>query len=111
MEKYIQYVKEKYGREILENDDGFIEYELFDDNSIYIYTLFTTKESRDKGNGKGLEQVLIDKYKPHTIMCDIDKGSNQWILALVQICKKADYKVYSDTEHKVILYKELSYEE
>jgi len=107
MEMYRQYAKEKYNREVEYDENGFIEYEYFHDGSMYIHTLFVTREGRSKGQGKGWETKIIEKHKPHSIFCDIDKSSNNWVLALVQICKKADYKVYKETENKVILYKEL----
>jgi len=109
MKKYAQYLKEKYNRKLVESENGFIDYELFDDGSMYIYTLFVSKESRNKGEAFALEQEVIDKENPTAIFCDIDKDSNNWVLTLVQICKKADYKVCQDLEDKVVLYKELNY--
>jgi hypothetical protein len=50
--------------------------------------------------------MVVEEENPTVLFCDIDKDSNNWILALVQICKKADYKVYEDLNDKVILYKE-----
>lgn len=107
MEMYKKYTKEKYGREVYHNEHGFIEYELFNDNSMYIYTLYVTKEARNNGQGKVLETELIKKYNPSVIFCDICKDSNEWVLSLVQICKKADYNVYEDRKDKVVLFKEL----
>lgn len=107
MELYKKYAKEKYNREVEYDEFGFIEYEYFNDGSMYIYTLFVSKEGRNKGEGKGWESVIIEKHNPKIIYCDIAKDSNNWVLALVQICKKADYKVWEDREDRVVLYKEL----
>jgi hypothetical protein len=107
MKKYAAYLKEKYNRELIENEYGFIEYEVYEDRSLYIYTLFVTEEGRNNGQGKGFEDIVIEKENPSVIFCDIDKYSNDWVLALVSICKKANYKVFNDMEDKVILYKEL----
>jgi len=111
MEKYRGYLKEKYNRKLEESPNGFIDYAIYPDRSMYIFTLFVSKESRDKGEAFALEQEIIQKEKPLIIFCDIDKDSNKWVKALVQICKKADYKVYNDLEDKVILVKEIKYEE
>lgn len=107
MKKYALYLKEKYNRELEESENGFIDYECFSDGSMYIYTLFVSKESRNKGEAFALEQKIIDKHDPNAIFCDIDKDSNNWVLSLVQICKKADYNIFEETKDKVILWKKL----
>jgi hypothetical protein len=107
MKKYAAYLKEKYNRKIIEVENGFIDYEVCEDRSVYIYTLFVTKEGRSKGTGKLLEDMLIKEENPTVLFCDIDKYSNDWVLALVQICKKANYNVYRDLDDKVILMREV----
>jgi GNAT superfamily N-acetyltransferase len=107
MQKYKDYIYEKYNRKVIEVEHGFIDYEKFDDGSIYIYTLYVVPEARNQGTGKLLEDMVVEEENPTVLFCDIDKDSNNWILALVQICKKADYKVYEDLKDKVVLYKEL----
>jgi len=110
MELYKKYAKEKYNRDVIFDEYGFIEYECFTDGSMYIYTLFVSEEGRNKGQGKDWETKVIEKHNPHTIYCDIEKDSSNWILALVQICKKADYNVYEDNQYRVILKKEIKVE-
>jgi len=107
MRLYKKYLEEKYGRKLIEDNDGFIEYKKFEDNSIYIYTLFVTKEARNKGLGHGLELKLIEKESPTFIFCDIDLNSNGAEIALSQIIKKAKYKIHEAHPDKIILYKEV----
>lgn len=108
MKLYKKYLEEKYGRKLIEDEHGFIEYKKFNDNSVYIYTLFVSKEARNQGLGHGLELRLIEKENPISIYCDIDLNSNGAEIALSQIIKKANYKVYSASNDKIILFKELN---
>jgi len=102
------YQKEKYNREVIENDDGFINYVKYDDGSVYINILYVKKESRNKGTGKELERKLIEKEKPTLIFCDIDMESIGWELALIQIVTQAHYKYESTVGKRIVLYKEIS---
>lgn len=102
-----EYQKEKYGRETIEHDDGFINYAKYDDGSIYINILYVKKESRNKGKGKELERILIEKERPSLIFCDIDMESVGWELSLIQIVTQAGYKYDSTNGKRIILYKEI----
>lgn len=106
MKKYRKYVKEKYNREILETDNGFIEYECFPDGSMYVYILYVDEEARNKGEAKELEKKLIEKEKPTIIFCDVDKDSNGWDIALFQLTKLGGYEIFEETEDVVVLCKE-----
>jgi hypothetical protein len=107
MNLYKKYIKEKYDRDIINGNECFIEYKKYSDGSLYIYTLFVSKEARDNGLGFGLEQILIEKEKPTMIFCDIDLTSNNAELALIQIIKKAKYKIHESHSDKIILVKDL----
>jgi hypothetical protein len=89
----------------VESKNGFIDYAMYDDGSMYIFTLFVSKEARNEGEGAALEEHIIKKEKPQVIFCDIDKDSNNWELALNQIMKKAGYEIYQDKEDQVVLWK------
>ena len=102
-----EYQKEKYNREVIESVDGFIVYNRHPDNSVYISELYVTKEARNKGEGKRLEEILIKKERPALIFIDIDMESNGWELALIQIVRSANYKYDSTIGNRIILYKEL----
>lgn len=108
MRKYAQYLKEKYNRKLVESKNGFIDYAIFDDNSMYIYTLFVSKEARCKGEGAALEAHIIKKEKPEVIFCDIDKESNNWELTLAQLTGKGGYSIYRETEDQVVLWKTIT---
>ena len=107
MKLYKKYLAEKYDRKLIEDKEGFIEYKKFDDGSVYIYTLFVSKESRNHGLGHGLELKMIEKESPTFIFCDIDLKSNEAEIALSQIIKKANYKVFEAHSDKIILFKEV----
>lgn len=110
MKKYKSYLKEKYGRILKESNNGFIDYAIYDDNSMYIYTLFVTEENRDKGEAELLVSEVVKQHKPTIIFCDIDKDSNEWLKSLIQICGKPRFKLYEELEDKIVLYKRMSYE-
>jgi hypothetical protein len=107
MKLYKKYLEEKYDRKIIEDKDGFIEYKKFSDGSVYIYTLFVSKDSRNHGLGHGLELQMIAKESPTLIFCDIDLNSYGAEIALSQIIKKAKYKIHKTEHDKIILFKEV----
>jgi GNAT superfamily N-acetyltransferase len=101
-----KYLKEKYNRETIENEYGFISYNMYDDASCIIQILWIEEEARNQGKGKSLEKALIEKENPWIIFCDVDKYSNGWKETL-EIIKKGGYQVYKDFEEKIVLYKEI----
>lgn len=107
MKKYAQYLKEKYNRNLVESKNGFIDYECFSDGSMYIHTLFVSKESRNKGEGAELESYIIKKENPTAIFCDIDKDSNNWEDTLAILQHKGNYQIYEEKEDQVVLWKVL----
>jgi hypothetical protein len=102
-----EYQKEKYDRDTIENEHGFINYNKHDDGSVYINILYVKKKERDKGTGKELEKMLIKKEEPTMIFCDIDMESNGWEKSLIQIVSQANYKYDSTIGRRIILYKDL----
>jgi hypothetical protein len=102
-----EYQKEKYGRETIENDDGFINYVKHSDGSLYIHILYVKQEARNKGQGTLLEKLLIEKEQPTMIFCDIDMNTEGWELALIQIVTKANYRYDSTINNRIVLYKEI----
>lgn len=107
---YKLYQAEKYNRKVIEDEDGFISYNVYDDGSLYIETLFVRAEARNKGKGSELEQRVIEKEKPSLLICDIDLKSSNPEITLVQFIRKAKYKILRVEEDKIVLYKNLSYE-
>ena len=103
------YWKEKYGAKVISTDEGYILYNAYEDNSVYIRELFVKREARNKGVGKELEDKLIEKENPNFIFCDIDLESNNPEIALVQIIKKAGYKIdhVTPSGKRIVLYKQV----
>ncbi len=59
---YGQYLLEREGISILENEYGFITYSITDNNCL-IYDMFIAKEHRLNGNGVSLINKLVDNVK------------------------------------------------
>jgi len=60
--KYARYIKEKAGHELIENDFGFITYEV-SDNCVHIHDLWIDSDYRDKGHGSNLVGMVIEQGK------------------------------------------------
>jgi hypothetical protein len=109
MKKYAQYLKEKYNRKLVESKNGFIDYEIFDDGSMYIHTLYVDPKGRDEkaSEGQMLEEYIIQKENPWVVYCDIDKQSNRWQSVVKLFMRVKKYKIEKEDEYKVVMYKEL----
>lgn len=101
------YFQEKYAAKFIESENGFIMYNSYPDNSVYIRHLYVKPEARGKGEGKNLEDLLIEKEKPVVIYCDIDLTANAAESSLSQILYRANYKIDSVSPQQIILRKEL----
>lgn len=101
------YFQEKYGVKVIESNDGFIMYNTYPDDSLYIRHLYVKPEARGKGEGKTLEDRLIEKEKPRIIYCDVDLTANDPETTLARIMYKANYKIESMNTHQIVLRKEL----
>lgn len=62
LSKYARYIKEKAGHELIENDFGFITYEVGKD-FVHIHDLWVDPDFRDKGYGSNLVAEVIKKGK------------------------------------------------
>ena len=105
MRKYAQYQKEKYNRKVVENEYGFICYNVYADGSLYIQTLYVIPEARAEGKGKSLEQYVIEKEGPKVVFCKVDRRSNDWEDVL-RIIMGSGYSVYSESDTEFMLWKE-----
>jgi GNAT superfamily N-acetyltransferase len=92
MKLWSSYQQEKYGRKTIIGKDengieiGFITYNVYDDGSCLVDTLFVEKESRNKGFGKELEAKLIERESDVTdLFCEIDFSSIGADLAFTQM--------------------------
>ena len=109
MQLYKLYEAEKYGRKVISDSDGFITYNMYDDGSMYINTLFVKSEARMSGKGKELEDRAIEKEKPDIVICDIDLNANNPEQSLAQIIFKAGYKILRLEENKIVLYRKIEW--
>jgi len=60
--KYAKYIKEKAGHELIENDFGFITYEL-NSSFVHIHDLWVDPDYRTKGHGADLVGMVIEQGK------------------------------------------------
>jgi len=101
---YKAFQKEQFGRETIEQDEGFIVYNYYEDGSLYIHILYVKPEVRNTGIGYKLEQILIDKYAPKEIYCYVDLTSDNPELSM-QAILGVGYKVWQSNNEKIVFKK------
>lgn len=109
MSLYGRFQKELYGREIIEDEFGFILYSKFDDNSVYAHSLYVLPEKRNEGKGRELEARLIEKERPSVIYSYIDLTTNNPDLS-IKAHFGAGYSIFAANETAITMKKEISYE-
>lgn len=102
------YQREKYDRKYIENKYGYICYNAYTDNSVFIHELHVEKEYRKKGKGSELEGELIKKEQPEVIYCDIDLTSNSPETALLAVLS-VGYKITGSNSRSIICRKEIEW--
>jgi hypothetical protein len=107
MQKFKEYIEEKYNRKLIETDYGFVTYKVFPDKSVFIYSMFISKEHRNQGKGRMLFNMVVKKENAVAVSCDVDKTSNSWSLSLSTLIKMTGCEIYKETKDKVFLLKEL----
>lgn len=98
--------KEQFNRLTITSDYGFITYELFSDDSVYIHILYIKPDCRASFKGKLLEDMIIEKHNPKSIYCYVDLTSNSPEQSLACILK-AGYKLNQVSSEKIVLGKTL----
>ncbi len=96
--------EEQFNRITLEEDYGFITYELFEDNCAYIHILYVKPEHRSTNLGGQLEDMIIEKHNIKNIYCFVDLMSNSPEQSLNCIFKNG-YKIDVASVDKIILKK------
>lgn len=96
--------EEQFNRLTLEEDYGFITYELFEDNCAYIHILYVKPEFRSDNLGGHLEDMIIKKHNLKDIYCFVDLGSNEPEKSLNCIFHNG-YKIDTATSERIILKK------
>jgi GNAT superfamily N-acetyltransferase len=85
---YAKYIKERQGREILENEDGFIIYEVIG-KECFIADMFVVKDVRNLGVGADLIKKLILKNTDCEIITATiwlwDKGAKNTLRAAMAV--------------------------
>jgi hypothetical protein len=50
MKLYAEYMKEREGIEVIYDDDAFISYKKLDEKSVFVYAMYSIKETRGQGH-------------------------------------------------------------
>ena len=106
-----EYYKEIYDSEVI--TDGktyFIIYNMYDDGSLFVRLTFISKEARGKRSLTRIEQEVIEKEKPVSIWCEIEKRNKNWDRIAHTYIRRQGYKIADINEERVKLYREISYE-
>ena len=108
MDKYEQYIKERSGLSLYEDNDGFFTYQI-QDNNMFIQDLFVAKQARNSGVGRRYSET-IDKIANEndcrTITCNICVRANNYMDSF-NFIKKMGYQVFKNEYTLVYLIKEL----
>ena len=96
--------EEQFNRITLEEDYGFITYELFEDNCAYIHILYVKPEFRSDNLGGQLEDIIIEKHNLKHIYCYVDLTSNTPEQSLNCIFKNG-YKIDTASADRIVLKK------
>ncbi len=86
MSLYADYIKEREGKHIIEDEDGFATY-LFGDGYVYIVDIYVTKESRHKGVGQAYAEKIAEIAK--------EKGFNKLLGTVDPLTNGSTYNVYA----------------
>ena len=106
MELYANYCKEMYGRDIITDEYGFIVYTAFEDDSLYIHSVYVTEEKRGTNYYTYLEDKVISKEEPTSIFCYVDlttKNPTQSLKAIL----KAGYEIVDSNKESLMLKREI----
>lgn len=108
MSHYGEYIKEREGFEIVENDSGFATYKIFGDEC-YLRDIFVVSEKRQSHVGleflKKIEEIArAAKCRVVTgTVFPAAHGSTESLTAIL----KVGFKLHSCTGEKIVLMKEL----
>lgn len=99
-----EFQEEQFDRQTIELDEGFITYNTYEDNSLYIHILYVKPEYRSKGVGAKLERMLIELHNPNCLYCYVDLTSRDPDISL-QAILGVGYNIDSVNPEKIVLKK------
>lgn len=108
MSFYAEYVKERAGHFVIEDDDGFVEYSLQKD-CIFIENMYVRPEMRRDGIGtRYLCEVeeIGQKHGYHVIGCGVCPSALNHVASL-QAALASGFSIYAVKENYILLSKEL----
>lgn len=99
--------KEQFNRHTLNTSEGFVVYNVYADNSLYIHIMYVKPSCRGGKASQRLENTLIDSYNPKCVYCYVDLDSNNPDVSMGCILS-AGYSIDEVQPHKIILKKVLN---
>ena len=106
MNLFQEFHKECYDRKVIENDKGYILYNVYEDKSLYIHQAYTLPEFRTENVAGNLEDQLIEKYNAKSVYLYVDLGAKNPELSIKAVLGRK-YKIYQTTNEKMVFCKEL----
>lgn len=102
---YADYCKDMYNRDVLVEEHGFVVYQKFEDNSLYIHALYVDRDKRGDGYSLYLEEKLIEKETPDVCFCYVDLTTKNPTLSL-KLILLGGYEIYESSSQTVSLKKD-----
>lgn len=108
---YALYVKEREGKDTIENDKGFITYlELEKSKTLYISDLFIKKEYRSHSEARNLFDKVVNMAKDKgyiSIMANIDLNTKTWEFSKM-IMEEDGFKISGMKDNLIFFIKEIN---
>jgi GNAT superfamily N-acetyltransferase len=109
MSLYGQYILEREGRHILETDQGFITYHLFDNGECYIVDVYVVPEARKSGLSMKMKadvETLAKTKGCHTLIGSVCTDTNDSVRNL-NILLSDGWRVHKMTGNMLFLNKKI----
>lgn len=108
MSLYSRYITERTGKEIIENEKGFVVYS-FNEDSVYIEDIFIEADFRKQGYAAVLADMVSDRAKAKGIrkMFGSVVPTTKNSTTSVQVLIAYGMKLYSSTNNFILFQKEI----
>lgn len=72
MNHFIDYIREREGREVYQTLEGFITYEMIDENTVYLVDIYVATQFRNKNIATQLADYVVELTNAKVVMGSID---------------------------------------
>lgn len=105
MSLYADYVKERTGRSVIENDDGFVVYYDLGSDSVFIEDMFVSKDKRRSKIGSSMADLIVKdaiSRGKKMILCSVDPRANNSTDS-IKIIMAYGFKLYCTNGPMILL--------